>query len=421
MSITVTPGGGGGAPTVSVNDVTVPAEGNSGDTDAVFTISLSSANAVPAEIRFTTANGSATAPGDYGTVITTRTFAPGETSKTVVVKVNGDTTDEIDETFLANLAVVSGGVTLADGQGIGTITDDDAPVALSIGNASIAEGNSGSATATMTATLNAVERQDRLRQLGDGRRHRERAGRLHGRQRVADLRSRRDQQERHRERQRRHRPRAQRGVRGQPHEPDERDDPGRNRHGNDRERRFRCGAGATAAAAATTTAPPPPPAPPVVRIIHGVTCTKTGTARRDVLRGTRGRDVICGLGGNDLILGLGGNDVLIGGPGNDTLRGGAGKDNLLGDAGNDVLRGEDGHDKLNGFSGKDRLFGGRGADVLNGGAGNDYLNGGPGRDVHQGGGGRDYLFVRDNVRGNDVVRGGPGVDRCMTDFIKMCP
>ena len=251
VSITVTPGGGGGAPTVSVNDVTVPAEGNSGDTDAVFTISLSSANAVPAEIRFTTANGSATAPADYGTVITTRTFAPGETSKTVVVKVNGDTTDEIDETFFANLAVVSGGVTLADGQGIGTITDDDAPVALSIGNAEHRRGQLGLSDGDDDRHAQRGERQDRHRQLGDSRRHRERAGRLHRRQRVADLRSRRDQQERHRERQRRHRPRGQRGVRGQPHEPDERDDPGRNRHGNDRERRFRCRAGATAAAAAT--------------------------------------------------------------------------------------------------------------------------------------------------------------------------
>ncbi|MBA2461691.1 MAG: hypothetical protein H0V45_08020, partial [Actinobacteria bacterium] len=54
--------------------------------------------------------------------------------------------------------------------------------------------------------------------------------------------------------------------------------------------------------------------------------TRTGTARRDVLRGTRGPDVLRGLGGADLLYGLRGNDVLLGGRGQDRLLAGAGSD-----------------------------------------------------------------------------------------------
>src|SRR5262249_6240798 len=81
------------------------------------------------------------------------TFAPGESSKTVVVKVHGDTLDEPDETFFVNLTVVSGDVVLGDGQGVGTIVDDDPLVALAVGDTSVTEGNSGTTTATFPVTL----------------------------------------------------------------------------------------------------------------------------------------------------------------------------------------------------------------------------------------------------------------------------
>ena len=46
--------------------------------------------------------------------------------------------------------------TIADGQGIGTITDDDNPPAISIGDVTVAEGNSGTANAIFTVTLSAA-------------------------------------------------------------------------------------------------------------------------------------------------------------------------------------------------------------------------------------------------------------------------
>jgi uncharacterized repeat protein (TIGR01451 family) len=75
------------------------------------------------------------------------------------------------------------------------------------------------------------------------------------------------------------------------------------------------------------------------------TCTITGTAGADTLRGTPGRDVICGRGGNDSIRGANGNDLLIGGDGDDSLDGDAGDDWLIGGRGRDSLRGAAGTDR----------------------------------------------------------------------------
>ena len=53
------------------------------------------------------------------------TFAPGDTTKTVTVQVNGDTAVEPNETFFVNLSNATGNATIADDQGVGTIVNDD--------------------------------------------------------------------------------------------------------------------------------------------------------------------------------------------------------------------------------------------------------------------------------------------------------
>ena len=75
--------------------------------------------------RLAAANGTATAPGDYTGTGGTLIFAAGETTKTFTVLVNGDTLDEANETFFVNLSNPSN-ATITDGQGLGTIIDDDA-------------------------------------------------------------------------------------------------------------------------------------------------------------------------------------------------------------------------------------------------------------------------------------------------------
>src|SRR5205809_4566 len=137
-------------PAISINDVSV-VEGNSGTSNAVFTVSLSFASTHSVSVNYATANGTATAGSDY-TALTTTTlaFAAGETSKTITVQVTGDTAVEPDETFVVNLSgAVSGSI--ADGQGVGTILNDDD--SMSISDATVTEGNSGTSSADFTVSL----------------------------------------------------------------------------------------------------------------------------------------------------------------------------------------------------------------------------------------------------------------------------
>jgi hypothetical protein len=110
--------------TVSIDDATVP-EGDAGATPAAFTVRLSQASALPVTVGYATANQSAAAGSDYQAASGTISFAPGVLTRPVAVDVLGDTAVETDETFLVNLSSPLG-ATLADGQGQGTISDDDA-------------------------------------------------------------------------------------------------------------------------------------------------------------------------------------------------------------------------------------------------------------------------------------------------------
>ena len=93
--------------------------------------------------------------GDYESTAGRLTLAPGETSKTITVDVLGDLLDEIDETYSVDL---SGPVdaTIGDPTGVGTIVDDDGEPALSIGDVSVAEGDSGQKAATFEVSLGAA-------------------------------------------------------------------------------------------------------------------------------------------------------------------------------------------------------------------------------------------------------------------------
>src|SRR5437773_616542 len=80
------------------------------------------------------------------------TFAPGESSKNIIVKVNGDTVNEADETFFVNLSNAAN-ASITKAQGVGTIRNDDANLSLSNSYASVLEGNSGTVDAVFTVTL----------------------------------------------------------------------------------------------------------------------------------------------------------------------------------------------------------------------------------------------------------------------------
>jgi ribosomal protein L35AE/L33A len=147
-----------GAPTLSINDATVT-EGNTGTTNAVFTVTLSSASGVSVTVAYATANGTATAPADYTATTGTLTFPAGVTTRTITVPVVGDVLDEANETYTVNLSNATN-ASISDGQGLGTITDDDAAPTLSINNVTVTEGDTGTLNANFTVTMSAVSGQN---------------------------------------------------------------------------------------------------------------------------------------------------------------------------------------------------------------------------------------------------------------------
>lgn len=124
FSITI---GGSPTPVVSVNDVAA-IEGDSGTTQFFFAFGLSQpAGPGGVSIDYATADGTATAGSDYVAAGGTLTIPEGSNSVAFSITVNGDTTTEADETFFVNIASATGAI-VADGQGQGTIQNDDVSV-----------------------------------------------------------------------------------------------------------------------------------------------------------------------------------------------------------------------------------------------------------------------------------------------------
>jgi hypothetical protein len=113
-------------PTLSISDVS-QAEGNIGTT--VFTFTVTSSNAITNDVlvKYSTADGTGTAGSDYQSLSGTLTIPAGQTSNTITVLVNGDTTAEADETFSVNLSSPNDAV-IGRAKGTGTILNDDGSI-----------------------------------------------------------------------------------------------------------------------------------------------------------------------------------------------------------------------------------------------------------------------------------------------------
>ena len=113
-------------PVFGINDVAV-------DEDAgtiVFTVTLVGDSELPANVSYNVSEGSATEPQDYSAGLNglsgTLTFAPGVTTQTITLNVTDDALKELPETFTVDLSNPINAI-IGDGQGIGTITDEDDP------------------------------------------------------------------------------------------------------------------------------------------------------------------------------------------------------------------------------------------------------------------------------------------------------
>ena len=137
-------------PTLEIDDVTVAED----DGSAEFTVTLNEASADEVTVGYATSDGTARAGQDYTGTTGTLTIAAGSRTGTISVLVLDDNHVEEDETFTVTLSNPTGG-TIVDGEGVGTIEDDDAEEpppgvpTLNIGDATVAEAG-GSAQFEVT-------------------------------------------------------------------------------------------------------------------------------------------------------------------------------------------------------------------------------------------------------------------------------
>jgi len=148
------------AGSISINDVSI-SEGNSGTKLETFTVTRSGGTAA-FDVNFATSNGTATvADSDYVAASNTLHFGANQNTQTISVTINGDTKAEADETFNVNLANPTNGATISDGQGLGTIVNDD----VALPPPTIIVGTSGSDVLVGTAgndTIRGLAGNDRI-------------------------------------------------------------------------------------------------------------------------------------------------------------------------------------------------------------------------------------------------------------------
>jgi Calx-beta domain/PQQ-like domain len=106
-------------PQVSIADATATPSGN-GWVSLTFEVRLSAPSDRPVTVRYHTADGTARAGHDYRRAIGVVRFAPGETVKTVTVRVRADLVSGDAETFNVKLRRPTNAL-MGDAAGVGTI------------------------------------------------------------------------------------------------------------------------------------------------------------------------------------------------------------------------------------------------------------------------------------------------------------
>jgi hypothetical protein len=109
--------------------------------DRGVTATLSAASATPVSVSYATGDGSASSGSDYTAQTGTITFAPGQTSRLILLAARDDLTFESNETFTVQLSNPTGGATIGTGTATATIVDDDSTRQITVSNATATEGD----------------------------------------------------------------------------------------------------------------------------------------------------------------------------------------------------------------------------------------------------------------------------------------
>ena len=141
-------------PSLTINDSMV-GEGDSGSATGWFPVYLSAASTQTVTVNYSTSPGTATAGVDYASATGTLTFVPGDTVEYIPVTIYGDTAYEPNDYFYLNLSSATN-ATIADNQSVVSIQNNDPDTtnpAIFVTDASVTEGNTGTATTTFTVSL----------------------------------------------------------------------------------------------------------------------------------------------------------------------------------------------------------------------------------------------------------------------------
>jgi hypothetical protein len=131
--------------TVSIDSVSFT-EGNQGNKDAIFNVTLNKPSEVEVTVDVASADDTAIAKTDYVALDkTTVYFAAGETTKQIVIPIIGDRITEPDETFKVNLTDPTNAVSGTDSSVTATIVNDDIPISIAVTDADAAETKPGEA------------------------------------------------------------------------------------------------------------------------------------------------------------------------------------------------------------------------------------------------------------------------------------
>lgn len=439
-------------------------EGNTGTTPFAFTVTRIGALAGATTVDYTVV-GSGANPADAadlaGPLGGTIAFADGETSKEIVVDVNGDEINEAIETFSVTLANPTNGEVLVTETATAVILNDDATIAIAAVNPRQPEGNAEVTPYTFTITrggdvnspttvnyavsgrgVNPADEADfggqfpsgvvefaageTLKEItvevtGDTEVERsETFGVILANPASSEL-------------------LTQSIVLATIQNDDAVNNVGSPGGGgsspdggsDDTDTDSSSGNGTGGGNPQTPDNPPPSdfPEPPVtVSTIAGTPTddTLSGDDNFNTVVGDVGNDIVVGLGGDDLLLGDAGQDAMFGNQGNDWIDGGEeddvifagqGDDAVLGGTGNDGIAGQVGNDRLEGGDGNDSLFGNGGDDSIKGNADNDVIFAGQGNDISEGNEGNDIIsgdFGNDELlgnEGNDFLFGNADTDR----------
>ena len=140
-------------PSITIGNL-IKSEGTGTTTVFDVPVTLSAVSERAVTVDYATADGDAIDPADYIAEAGPVVFAPGETANVVSVEVVADDRIEFDENFFVNLTAPTNS-TIATAQSVVTILDDDqgTTAQLSIGDATVTEGDSGQLLATFDVIM----------------------------------------------------------------------------------------------------------------------------------------------------------------------------------------------------------------------------------------------------------------------------